>query len=109
LANCTPCIGVRLNSFSVAAVLLQAALNGPLGKETHAALPISAAELCADAAACVAAGAGAIHMHPRDRDGHETLEPAVVDGVAAAVRSACGVPVGVSTGAWIEPDPERRL
>jgi uncharacterized protein (DUF849 family) len=26
----------------------------------------------------------------------------------SAVRAACGVPVGVSTGAWIEPDPERR-
>jgi uncharacterized protein (DUF849 family) len=25
------------------------------------------------------------------------------------VRQACGVPVGVSTGAWIEPDLERRL
>ena len=25
------------------------------------------------------------------------------------VRDACGVPVGVSTGAWIEPDLEKRL
>jgi uncharacterized protein (DUF849 family) len=25
------------------------------------------------------------------------------------VRDACGVPVGVSTGAWIEPDPGRRI
>lgn len=30
--------------------------------------------------------------------------------VLAAVRQACpGVPVGVTTGAWIEPDPSRRL
>ena len=35
--------------------------------------------------------------------------PQVVDAVVAAVRDACGVPVGVSTGAWIEPDLERRL
>jgi uncharacterized protein (DUF849 family) len=25
-----------------------------------------------------------------------------------AVRAAARVPIGVSTGAWIEPDPERR-
>jgi uncharacterized protein (DUF849 family) len=28
----------------------------------------------------------------------------------SAVRAACrGIPIGVSTGAWIEPDPDRRL
>jgi uncharacterized protein (DUF849 family) len=68
-----------------------------------------AEKLARDAAACVAAGADAIHMHPRDAEGRETLEAAVVDDVAARVRDACGVPVGVSTGAWIEPDLERRL
>jgi uncharacterized protein (DUF849 family) len=29
--------------------------------------------------------------------------------VVERVRDACGVPVGVSTGAWIEPDLRRRL
>src|SRR5581483_8732280 len=28
--------------------------------------------------------------------------------VASRVQDACAAPVGVSTGAWIEPDPERR-
>ena len=63
-------------------------------------------ELARDAAACVAAGAGAIHLHPRDAAGRETL---VVDECVRAVRAACGVPVGVSTGAWIEPSLPRRL
>ncbi len=90
-------------------MLLQAALNGPLTKADHPAVPESAAELARDAAACVAAGARAIHLHPRDADGRERLDAEVVDAVAAAVRDACGVPVGVSTGAWIEPDLERRL
>src|SRR5204862_2418401 len=67
-----------------------------------------AEELARDAAACVAAGAGAIHIHPRDRDGRERLEPEVVDSAVRAVRAAGGVPVGVSTGTWIEPDLERR-
>jgi uncharacterized protein (DUF849 family) len=66
-------------------------------------------ELARDAAACAAAGAGAIHLHPRDPDGREALDADVVDVVVTCVRAACGVPVGVSTGAWIEPDVERRV
>ncbi|HEX8119761.1 MAG TPA: 3-keto-5-aminohexanoate cleavage protein [Solirubrobacteraceae bacterium] len=89
--------------------MLQAALNGPFTKADHPALPVTADELAADAAACVAAGAGAIHLHPRDAEGAERLDAAVVDAVVARVRRACGVPVGVSTGAWIEPDLERRV
>jgi uncharacterized protein (DUF849 family) len=70
---------------------------------------VSADELAREATASVAAGALAIHMHPRDARGRETLHPRVVNSVVAKVRKACGVPVGVSTGAWIEPDLERRL
>ena len=89
--------------------MLQAALNGDRTKADHPAVPLSVDELARDAAACVAAGAGAIHLHPRDAEGRESLDPAIVDPVVRAVRDACGVPVGVSTGAWIEPDLERRL
>jgi uncharacterized protein (DUF849 family) len=90
-------------------MLLQAALNGPLTKDDHPAVPITPAELARDAKACVAAGAGAIHMHPRDQDGRESLHVSVIDAVVNEVRAACGVPVGVSTGGWIEPDLNRRL
>ena len=90
-------------------MLLQAALNGPWTKAHHPAMPVSTEELVRDAVACVAAGAGAIHLHPRDIDGRERLDPELVDRVATTVRDACGVPVGVSTGAWIEPDLERRI
>jgi uncharacterized protein (DUF849 family) len=90
-------------------VLLQAALNGDRTKADHPAVPVSVEELAQDASACVAAGVRAIHLHPRDGDGRERLEPALVDEVVVAVREACGVPVGVSTAAWIEPDLPRRL
>ena len=72
-------------------------------------MPVTAAELAADARACVAAGARMIHLHPRDQDGRESLSADVIDAVVREVRAACGVPVGVSTGAWIEPDLEKRL
>jgi uncharacterized protein (DUF849 family) len=90
-------------------VLLQACLNGNRTKAEHPAVPVSVEELAQDAAACVAAGARAIHLHPRDREGQERLEAEVVDAVVVKVRDACRVPVGVTTGAWIEPDLERRL
>lgn len=89
-------------------VLLQACLNGARSAHEHPALPLTAERLAADARACVRAGAGAIHLHPRGGDGLESLRSGVVDPVVAHVRHACGVPVGVATGAWVEPDPERR-
>src|SRR5206468_4742192 len=47
---------------------------------------------------------------PRGHDGLESLVAGDVDRAVAAIRERCpGLPVGVTTGAWIEPDPERRL
>lgn len=88
--------------------LLKACLNGARSRDEHPALPITSAELAADAQACVRAGADAVHLHPRDRDGRESLDATAVDPAVVAVRAACGAPVGVATGAWVEPDPERR-
>jgi uncharacterized protein (DUF849 family) len=90
-------------------MLLQATLNGALTKAAHPAVPVSVDELARDAAACAGAGAGAIHLHPRDSEGRERLDVEVVDQVVVRVREACGVPVGVTTGAWIEPDVDRRV
>lgn len=88
--------------------VIKACLNGSRAPEEHSALPITPGQLAADAETCARLGAGAIHIHPRDDDGHQTLDTAVTDAAARAVRVACGLPIGVSTGAWIEPDVERR-
>ena len=89
--------------------MLQATLNGDLTTSDHPAVPVSAEELARDAVACVREGAGSFHIHPRDREGRERLDGDVVDDVVKSVRDACGVPVGVTTGAWIEPDVARRI
>ncbi len=65
-------------------------------------------ELADDSAACVQAGARAFHVHPRDAEGSERLDAVVVDSVVAAVRGSHGYPLGVTTGAWIEPDVVQR-
>ena len=90
-------------------MLIQVALNGSLTKDDHPAVPVSADELAREATACKAAGAGAVHLHPRDQRGRERLDARVVNDVVTRVRHTCGLRVGVSTGAWIEPDLERRL
>jgi uncharacterized protein (DUF849 family) len=55
------------------------------------------------------AGVTEVHVHPRGADGAETLEASACDAVVLAIREACpGMPVGLSTAAWIEPDPGLR-
>ncbi len=90
--------------------MIKACLNGNRKPGEHPALPLSAEELAGDARRVVGAGAGALHFHPRLPDGSETLEAEAVAAAVGTVRAACpNVPVGVSTGAWIEPDLERRI
>jgi uncharacterized protein (DUF849 family) len=90
-------------------MMLQVALNGDRTKAEHPAVPLTIDELVRDAVACVGAGAGAIHVHPRDAAGRERLDASIVDEVVISIRDACRVPVGVTTGAWIEPSFELRL
>ena len=90
--------------------MLHAALNGTRTRAEHHAIPITPAQQATEARASVAAGAGAVHVHVRDDDGHESLAAADVAKTIHALRAACpGVPIGVGTGAWIVPDLRRRL
>jgi uncharacterized protein (DUF849 family) len=88
--------------------MLQAALNGDRTRADHPAVPLTPAELAADAEAC---GTPEFHVHPRDADGRETLEAEHVDAAVRAIRERVGqgTLVGVSTGAWILPDLDARL
>jgi uncharacterized protein (DUF849 family) len=84
-------------------------LNGARRREDHPGLPTTSRELANAAAQSVAAGAAAIHVHVRDMAGAETLAPDDVTRALTALRAAIpGIPVGVSTGAWIMPDTELR-
>jgi uncharacterized protein (DUF849 family) len=92
-------------------VFLQAALNGTRAPAEHDALPLTPEELARDARAVVDAGASALHVHPRDADGRESLEPAACDAAVAALRDAVpDVELSLTTGLWITGgDVERRL
>jgi uncharacterized protein (DUF849 family) len=49
-------------------------------------------------------------VHARGSHGLGTLEPGPCGLAVASIRARCpGIPVGLTTGAWIEPNPDRRL
>ncbi|KFI27663.1 3-keto-5-aminohexanoate cleavage enzyme [Haematobacter massiliensis] len=87
---------------------VQACLNGARRPGSHPTLPVTPAELARDAALCRAAGAETVHLHVRDHDGAESLRPEHVAETLTVVREAVpGMPVGISTGAWIPPYANR--
>lgn len=89
---------------------LKACLNGKRSQAEHPAVPVTPAELASEAAAAVAAGAEAVHLHARGPSGAESVQAADVGAAVTAVRQACpDTPVGVSTGLWITGgDPAAR-
>ncbi|WP_285774382.1 3-keto-5-aminohexanoate cleavage protein [Microtetraspora sp. NBRC 13810] len=83
-------------------MLLKACLNGSRAVGDHPLLPVTPGELAADASAVRLAGAQAVHVHPRDAGGRESLAAGDIGAAVAAIRAASpGLPVGVSTGLWI--------
>jgi uncharacterized protein (DUF849 family) len=92
-------------------MLIKACLNGGTTRAVHPSVPQTPDELAADASAAVRAGAGAVHIHPRDASGAETLDADPVLAAVAAVRAAVpATPVGVTTGLWAASgDPARRM
>jgi uncharacterized protein (DUF849 family) len=90
-------------------MLIKAAINGGRTKSQHAWIPVSVDEQAEAVVECLAVGAGAVHLHVRDARGEESLRAADVSCTLRAVRSAAPVAkIGVSTGAWIIPDPAAR-
>lgn len=72
-------------------------------------VPVSPGAMADAAAEAVAAGATDVHVHPKSPCGEDTLSPRVLAATLDAIRARVTVPVGVTTGAWAEPDPAARL
>lgn len=88
---------------------VKACLNGARTRAEHPAVPLTPAELALDAVAVQRAGAFAVHVHPHDARGVQTLDAAACDAAVAAIRAAVGgLPVGLSTAQAIDRDPFAR-
>jgi len=69
--------------------VLQAVLNGSRPEDAHPALPVLARHLARDARAVARLGISAVHVHPRDANAQETLDPNYVphgDDQRTAIR-----------------------
>lgn len=89
--------------------MIQVCLNGRRGAGDSASVPLSPEAMAQSAAEAVAAGATDIHVHPRTPCGDDSLAPPVVAATLTAIRASVRVPVGVTTGAWTDRDPRRRV
>jgi uncharacterized protein (DUF849 family) len=91
-------------------MIVRACLNGARAPDDHPRLPISTEALVADGWAAIKAGAAELHLHVRSPDGVDSLAPEHVDATITALRDHLpGTRIGISTGAWIERDDDRRL
>ncbi len=89
--------------------MVQVCLNGARGAVDGWMVPVSPGALADAAVEAVAAGATDVHLHPKSPCGHDTLSPRVLAVTLDAIRARVSVPVGVTTGAWAEPEPAARL
>ncbi|WP_192583240.1 3-keto-5-aminohexanoate cleavage protein [Streptomyces albicerus] len=89
--------------------MVQVCLNGVRGSGDGAVVPLSPGAMADSAAEAVAVGASDIHVHPKSPCGKDTLSGKAVAATLEEIRSQVRVPVGVTTGAWAEPDPEARV
>jgi uncharacterized protein (DUF849 family) len=91
-------------------VLLKACLNGARPAGAHVRLPLTSAALAEAGRGAVASGADALHIHPRDAAGAQSLVGDDIAAALVAVRAACpATPVGVTTIASAAADPDQRL
>jgi uncharacterized protein (DUF849 family) len=82
-------------------VSLQACINGTRTPTDHPRIPITPDQIAADAAAAVEAGASNVHVHPKDSNGTDTLDPDVVARVIRMLRASVpSTPIGLTTGLW---------
>lgn len=89
--------------------MIQVCLNGTRGAGDSAVVPLSPEALADSAAEAVAAGATDIHVHAKTPCGQDSLSPRVLAPTLEAIRTRVPVPVGVTTGAWAEPEPAARV
>ncbi|MGX1514883.1 3-keto-5-aminohexanoate cleavage protein [Streptomyces collinus] len=91
--------------------MVQLCVNGVRAGADGAVVPLSPEAVADSVAEAVAAGASDVHVHPKTPCGRDTLSARVLAATLEAVRARvpASVPVGVTTGAWAEPDPAARV
>lgn len=90
-------------------IITVAAVGAELTREQQPNLPITPAELAADASACREAGASIYHLHVRDAEGHPTMDVDTYKAALQAIRDATDLIVQFSSGGAVTDDEESRI
>lgn len=90
-------------------IITVAAVGAELTRAEQPNLPITPAELAADAAACEAAGASIYHLHVRAPDGTPTMDVEAYRAAHEAIRAATDVIVQFSSGGAVTDPEEARI
>ncbi|GGE47368.1 BKACE family enzyme [Actibacterium pelagium] len=81
-----------------------------LGKADHPSLPITIPEIVAATVDCAAAGADALHLHVRTRDGQHSLDAGLYsEAIAELDRVLPGFPIQITTEAGGTFDTDTQL
>jgi uncharacterized protein (DUF849 family) len=89
---------------------IQGCLNGNRSPKASVSLPITPDQLASDARIAAKLGFFSVHVHARDDKGRESLKRNWIGAAVSAIRAAApNLEIGVSTGAWIEPDLAERF
>src|SRR4029077_17905551 len=68
-------------------VWLEAALNGPWGRDLQPGIPVTVAEIIAEGIACAEAGAAIVHIHAYDAaTGRQKDDPELYAAIIAGIR-----------------------
>ena len=90
-------------------IITVAGVGAETTKAAQPGLPVSAAEIGADAARCREAGAGMYHLHVRDAAGDPTQAKEVFAAAIEAIRKRTDIIVQTSTGGAMGMTADERL
>lgn len=90
-------------------VITVAAVGAELSRDQQPNLPLTPAELAADAAACRSAGASIYHLHVRDQQGNPTMDVAAYEAALQAITGATDLIVQFSSGGAVSDDEDARM
>ena len=90
-------------------IITVAGVGAETTKEAQPALPVSAAEIGADAARCREAGAAMFHLHVRDAAGNPTQAREVFAAAIEEIRKRTDIIIQTSTGGAMGMTADERL
>lgn len=90
-------------------MLIEVCANGARAIDEHPVLSADPDALGRECAEAILEGAEAVHIHPKNDAGEESLLARDVDKWVAATRRHCpGTPIGITTGEWALPNVDAR-